>query len=60
MSVDFGVLFDRVSRKYSHLAGVMESDNQFLLSAKEFYKSDTLRKEGISGQFSCFDQLGAG
>jgi len=61
MQVNFGALFDRVSRLYLHLMDVpKDGKNTFLLTAKEYYKTDQLRKQGVSAQFHRFDKFGAG
>ena len=52
MQVNFGALFDYVSWLYLHLMEISkDGKNTFLLTAKEYYKTDQLRKQGVSAQF---------
>ncbi|KAF9522000.1 hypothetical protein CPB83DRAFT_734389, partial [Crepidotus variabilis] len=61
LDVDFGGIFDRVSRNVVCLAAVKDDkENVFFKQALNVYKGDSLRMQGVSAQYSHFDRIGAG
>ncbi|KDR68400.1 hypothetical protein GALMADRAFT_231366 [Galerina marginata CBS 339.88] len=61
MNPNFGEIFDRVSRDYLLLSGVAKhEDNEYLFSAREFYRPGPSRLQGSMSQMERSFEIGAG
>ena len=61
MTPDFGGIFDRICREYPLLAGAAKDENnEFMISAKEYYKLGPTRLQGVLGQLTRSSKIGAG
>ncbi|PPQ76768.1 hypothetical protein CVT26_000268 [Gymnopilus dilepis] len=61
MKVDFGAIFDRVSRQFLLLRSIAQDlQNEFLTAAKEFYAPGLSQRQGLLSQMGRMSDVGAG